>query len=59
MHKTVEKIRKSLELAVKNAGVQIVYAEACAKDKNTVLASGEEYQVDKIIYKEIYLCWTK
>lgn len=47
--KTVEKIRKSLELVVKNAGVEIVYAEACVKDKNTILASGEEYQVGKII----------
>lgn len=46
---TVEKIRKSLELAVKNSGVKTVYAEACIKDKNTISADGEEYKVDKII----------
>lgn len=47
--KTVEKIRKSLELAVKNSGVNIVYAEACVKDENTILADGVEYKVSKII----------
>ena len=36
-NQTVERIRKSLELAVKNSGVKTVYAEACVKDKNTVL----------------------
>ena len=47
-NQTVERIRKSLELAVKNSGVKTVYAEACVKDKNTVLADGEEYKFDKI-----------
>lgn len=47
--KTVEKIRKSLELAVKNSGVNVVYAEACAKDENTIFADGAEYKVSKII----------
>lgn len=46
---TVGKIRKSLELAVKNSGVQTVYAEACIKDNNTIVAEGEEYKVSKII----------
>ena len=30
--KIVEKVRKSLELAVKNSGVKTVYEEACIKD---------------------------
>ena len=46
--KTVEKIRKSLELAVKNSGVNVVYARAKIIDKNTILA-GEEYKVNKIV----------
>ena len=47
--KTVEKIRKSLELAVKNSGVKIIYNEACIKDNTTILAGDNEYNVDKII----------
>lgn len=47
--KTVEKLRKSLELAVKNSGVITVYAEAKIKDKNTILAD-KEYNVGEIIY---------
>ena len=46
---TVEKIRKSLEVAVKNSGVNVVYAEATIFDDNTILANGEEYKVDKLI----------
>lgn len=46
---TVEKIRKSLELAVKNSGVKTIYAEACIKDKNTILADNQEYQAENII----------
>ena len=46
--KTVEKIRKSLELAVKNSGVTVVYSEAeCVNNK--ILANNEEYEVEKII----------
>ena len=47
--KTVEKIRKSLELAVKNSGVKIIYNEACIKNNTTILAGDNEYKVDKII----------
>ena len=47
--KTVEKIRKSLELAVKNSGVKTVYAEACIKDKNTITAENNEYKIGNII----------
>lgn len=47
--KTVEKIRKSLELAVKNSGVNVVYAEAQIVDKNTIKADNNEYKVAEII----------
>lgn len=47
--KTIEKIRKSLELAVKNSGVNVVYAEAKILDKNTILANNTEYKVTQII----------
>ena len=46
---TVEKIRKSLELAVKNSGVITVYAEAKITDKNKIIANGEEYIVKNLI----------
>ena len=48
--RTVEKIRKSLEFAVKNSGVKIIYEQACIKDKNTILAGDNEYRTGKIIY---------
>ena len=47
--KTVEKVRKALELAVKNCGVKVVYAEACVSGENTIKTSEEEYRVSKII----------
>ena len=47
--KTVEKIRKSLELAVKNSGAKVVYAEANIKNKNTIIADSHEYSVKNII----------
>ena len=47
--KTVDKIRKSLELAVKNSGAKVVYAKADVLDKNTILAGEDEYKVEKII----------
>ncbi len=47
--KTVEKIRKSLELAVKNSGVNVVYSEAEIQDDNTILADENMYKVSKII----------
>lgn len=45
---TVQKIRKSLELAVKNSGVKTVYEEACI-DGNLIKTSSATYEVDKII----------
>ena len=46
---TIEKIRKSLELSVKNSGVKVIYSEACIQDKNTIIANGEEHKVENII----------
>ena len=46
---TVERLRKSLELAVKNSGVVTVYAEACVEDKNTIIADGKRYNVEHIV----------
>ena len=48
--KTTERLRKSLELAVKNSGVNIIFSNAEIKDKNTILANDTEYKVSKIIY---------
>ena len=45
----VEKIRKSLELAVKNSGVKIVYAQANILNKQEIEAKEEIYSVNKII----------
>ena len=45
----VERIRKSLESAVKQSGVKIIYSEACVSDENTILADSTTYNVDKII----------
>ena len=45
---TVERIRKSLELTVKNAGVKVINCEAKIINFNTILAD-KEYQVGKII----------
>lgn len=48
--KTIEKLRKGLELAVKNSGVTIVYANAEIKDEQTIIANNEEYNVSEIVY---------
>lgn len=45
---TILKIRKSLELAVKNSGTKIINTEAKVIDSNTILAD-IEYKVDNII----------
>lgn len=47
--KTVEKIRKSLELAVKNSGAKVVYEKAEVKDLHTIIAGSEKYEVEEII----------
>lgn len=48
--KTVEKLRKSLELAVKNAGVDIVYSEAFIQDKGIIKTTDSVYNVKNIIF---------
>lgn len=45
----VTKLRKSLELMLKNSKVTVVNSEAEIIDKNTILSKGEEYHFDKII----------
>ena len=45
----VEKLRKSLELMIKNSKITVVKAEASIKDKNTIAANGETYTCQKII----------
>ena len=47
--KTVEKIRRALELTVKNSGTEVIYGEADIIDKNTIRVAEEEYKVEKII----------
>ena len=54
-NKIVEKLRKSLELSLKNAGVVVVNAEATLtpapsfKGRGEILANGENYKCKKII----------
>ena len=48
-NQTVEKIRKSLELAIKKSGIKTIHAEACVKNKNTILADDKEYLVKHIL----------
>lgn len=45
----VSKLKKSLELMLKNSKVTVVNAEAEIVDKNTIFAGGETYTCDKII----------
>lgn len=47
--RTVEKLRKSLELTLKNAGVVTVIARAEVAGENKIKANGELYECSKII----------
>lgn len=47
--KIVEKLRKSLELSLKNSGVKTINAEAKIIDENTISANGEIFECEKII----------
>lgn len=47
--RTVEKLRKSLELTLKNAGVVTVIARAEVAGQNKINANGELYECSKII----------
>lgn len=46
---TVEKIRKSLEFAVKNSGVIVIYENAEIINKNTIKTATSEYKCNEII----------
>lgn len=45
----VERLRKNLELTIKNAKVETVLAEAKLLDKNTIEADGKIYSCEKVI----------
>ena len=47
--KTVEKIRRALESAVKNSGAITVYGEAKIIDKNIIQCGDETYKTEKIL----------
>ncbi len=46
---TIEKLRKGIELALKNSKVTVVKTEAQIIDKNTINAEGTTYNCEKII----------
>ncbi len=48
-NQVVAKLRKGLELSLKNSGTVIINSEAALKDKNTIEAGGEVYSCGKII----------
>jgi len=47
--KTVEKIRKSLEILLKSYDIEIVNAEAKIKDQNLIEVNGEVYECEHIL----------
>ena len=48
-NKIVEKLRKSLELAMKKSGIKVVKETAKVVSYNLIKASGEEYSCNKIV----------
>ena len=48
-NKIVEKLRKSLELAIKKSGIKVVKETAKVVSDNLIKASGEEYSCGKIV----------
>ncbi len=48
-NQVTSKLRKGLELTLKNSGTIIINAEAKVLDKNTISANGETYTFEKII----------
>ena len=48
-NKIVEKLRKSLELAIKKSGINVVKESAKVVSDNLIKASGEEYSCSKIV----------
>jgi len=47
--KTVLKLRKSLELLIKNSKITVIKSEASIGDKNTIMADGIEYKCSQIV----------
>lgn len=47
-NQVVSKLKKSLELTLKNCGVELVLSVAELKNKNTILVNGQEYSCEKI-----------
>lgn len=47
-NQVVSKLKKSLELTLKNCGTEVVFGVAEIKDKNTILAGGEEFSCKKV-----------
>jgi dihydrolipoamide dehydrogenase len=45
----IEKLRKGIELSLKNSKVTVVKSEAQIVDKNTIISNSEKYVCDKII----------
>ena len=48
-NQVVEKLRKNLELALKNSKIQVIHSEAEIVDSNTITANGETFKCGKII----------
>ncbi|MBO6180793.1 FAD-dependent oxidoreductase [bacterium] len=48
-NKTVESLRKGIELALKNAKVTLINSEAKIKDKNTIECNADIYNCSKIV----------
>lgn len=48
-NKTVETLRKGIELALKNAKVTVINSEAKIKDKNTIECNADIYNCSKIV----------
>ena len=48
-NKTVETLRKGIELALKNAKVTVIKSEAQIKNKNTIESNGDIFNCNKII----------
>ncbi len=48
-NQVVEKLRKNLELALKNSKIQVIHSEAEIVDSNTITANGETFRCGKII----------
>lgn len=47
--KTVEKIRKSLEMLLKSYSIEIVFAEAKVQSNNEIIANGKIYECNNIL----------